>query len=94
MAAILDPDRSLDLVSLAQGLAKVLPPYARPLFIRTVSAIDLTGTYKLRKVDYQKEGFDLTKVKDDIYFMEPRSQSYVRWTEELHQNLLSGQLRL
>ena len=94
MAAILDPDRSLDLVSLAQGLAKVLPPYARPLFIRTVSVIDLTGTYKLRKVDYQKEGFDLTKVKDDIYFMDPDSHRYLRWTEELYQDLLSGRLRV
>ena len=94
MAAILDPGRSLDLMALAKGMAKVLPPYARPLFIRIVSKIDLTGTYKLRKVDYQKEGFDLGKIADEIYFMEPSSQCYVPFTPNLQKKLESGELRI
>ena len=94
MAAILDPGRSLDLMALAKGMAKVLPPYARPLFIRIVSKIDLTGTYKLRKVDYQKEGFDLGKITDEIYFMEPSSQCYVPFTPNLQKKLESGELRI
>ena len=94
MAAILDPDRCLDLGALAQGMAKVLPTYARPLFIRIVSKIDLTGTYKLRKVDYQKEGFDLTKVKDEIFFLDAGSQSYVPFEAEPYEKLKAGKMRI
>ncbi len=43
MAAIADPDESLDLDVLAQGISKALPSYARPLFIRTLQQIEKTG---------------------------------------------------
>ena len=94
MAAILDPDGSLDVKNLAQGLAKVLPTYARPLFIRVVATIELTGTYKLRKVDYQKESFHLDKVQDAVYLLDPKSQSYVPFTAELYDQLKSGAMRI
>ncbi len=94
MAAILDNDQNLDLTVLAQGLTKVLPTYARPLFIRTVSAIDMTGTYKLRKATYQKEGFDPSAVKDDLYFFDSKSQQYVPLSSELYEKLLTGKMRI
>ena len=94
MAAILDPERSLDLVLLAKEMTKVLPAYARPLFIRLVKVIDLTGTYKMRKVDYQKEGFDLTKVKDEIFFLDAGSQSYVPFEAEPYEKLKAGKIRI
>lgn len=43
MAAILDPEESLDLKSLAEGVRKVLPSYARPIFIRMLNKLDMTG---------------------------------------------------
>lgn len=94
MAAILDPERSLDLVLLAKEMTKVLPAYARPLFIRLVKVIDLTGTYKMRKVDYQKEGFDVNKIKDEIYFFDNTSQTYVLLTNALYEQLESGKMRV
>jgi len=94
MAAILDSDGSLNLALLAKEMSKVLPTYARPLFIRLVKVIDLTGTYKMRKVDYQKEGFDVEKIKDDIYFYENSSQSYIPFTSALHEQLKTGKMRV
>jgi solute carrier family 27 (fatty acid transporter), member 1/4 len=94
MAAILDPDGTLDVKNLAQGLAKVLPTYARPLFIRVVNTIDLTGTYKLRKVDYQKESFDLNRIKEDLYFFHPEFQNYVPFTAQLYEELAGGKIRV
>jgi len=94
MAAILDPERSLDLVVLAKEMSKVLPTYARPLFIRLVKVIDLTGTYKMRKVDYQKEGFDVNKIKDEIYLFDSTNQSYVLLTNVLYEQLQSGKMRV
>lgn len=43
MAAILDPDNSLDLTHLAKEITKVLPSYARPIFIRILRKMDMTG---------------------------------------------------
>lgn len=45
MAAILDKDNTLDVTSLAEGLRKHLPAYARPLFVRTLSHVEMTGEY-------------------------------------------------
>lgn len=43
MASILDPDGTLDFDALAQGVNKSLPSYARPLFVRIVKQLDMTG---------------------------------------------------
>lgn len=94
MAAILDPENDLDLTGLAADLTKILPSYARPLFIRLVGTIDLTGTYKLRKVDYQKEGFDITTIKDPLYIFDSKTARYTPLTAHIHQQLNTGQLRL
>ena len=94
MAAIVDSGKTLDLTVLAKDLKNVLPPYARPIFIRFVEAIDLTGTFKLRKVDYRNEGYDLSKVKDPIYFFDPLSQSYIPFTPFIYDQLINGKIRV
>lgn len=43
MVAIHDPDKSLDLKKLYQGVSARLPSYARPIFVRCVEQLDLTG---------------------------------------------------
>lgn len=43
MAAIYDPSGSLDTKKLAEGLKKSLPTYARPLFIRLLAELPMTG---------------------------------------------------
>lgn len=43
MAAILDKEDSLDLAQIADGLRKNLPSYARPLFIRILNHVEMTG---------------------------------------------------
>ena len=62
---------------------ELLPIYARPLFLRIIPEMEMTSTFKQKKVEYVKEGFDLNKVQDPIYFSDPRERKFVR----LHQNL-------
>ena len=50
MAAVLDPEGSLDVNEVARGVSTVLPPYARPLFLRTVKHIEMTGTAVMGQV--------------------------------------------
>ena len=43
MAAILDEDHSIDLDAMYKDMVKMLPTYARPLFIRLLQHVDTTG---------------------------------------------------
>lgn len=43
MAAIVDKDNTLDISQVSEGLQKALPNYARPLFIRKLTEVELTG---------------------------------------------------
>ena len=92
MAAIVGSPESVDLRELPSQLSLSLPAYAVPLFVRLIKTAELTGTYKLRKVQLRKEGFDVHTVSDPLYLL--RDSSYVPLTEELHQQLLDGTLRL
>ncbi|KAJ8679470.1 hypothetical protein QAD02_015257 [Eretmocerus hayati] len=92
MAAIVDPDSLLDFKALAEGLDKALPSYARPIFLRIVKELELTGTFKLKKIDLQKEGFDPNKIQDKVYFRS--NQEYVEVTPELYEKIISGVAKL
>lgn len=44
MAAIADPTHSTDLEKFVKDMEKVLPPYARPVFLRFLPEVNKTGT--------------------------------------------------
>lgn len=45
MAAVYDPENTLNIKEMAEGLKKSLPSYARPLFVRVLSELPMTGKY-------------------------------------------------
>ncbi|KAJ8970900.1 hypothetical protein NQ317_009052 [Molorchus minor] len=94
MAAILDPEESVDLKALAEGIKRALPFYARPIFIRVLRKIDLTGTYKLKKNDLQADGFDPSKVSDNIYYLDSGSGEYRKVTPEIYTKINDGSIRV
>lgn len=93
MAAIVDPEEKLDLVQLAKGIRENLPPYARPVFLRIMKELPMTGTFKLKKRDLQLEGFDITKVKDSIYLLQSDG-SYQKLSEAKFEEIKSGRAKL
>lgn len=46
----------------------------------------------MKKIDLQKEGFDVTKISDGIFFL--CNGKYVRMDNELYSKIISGYLRL
>lgn len=92
MAAVLDPERQVDLVKLAQTLKETLPSYARPMFVRLLSTVDMTGTFKLKKIDLQKEGFDPNVIEDALYYLSPKG-SYESLTKEVFDQINRGEIR-
>ena len=94
MAAIAGTEASIDLTNLAKKLYLSLPLYAVPLFVRLVPKVELTGTFKLKKVQLRKDGFDIHSVSDSLFVLDSTQQSYINLTPDLYQQILSGNLRL
>ncbi len=63
----------------AHALAR-LPAYAAPMFVRLVRQADLTSTFKLRKVDLQREGYDPARIADPLFIRDDRARAYVPLT--------------
>lgn len=93
MAAIVNTSGKFDIEQLSGGIKSTLPPYSRPLFIRLLKELPMTGTFKLKKLDLQNEGYDLNVVKDVIYFLNSDG-IYREFTQENYQAILEGKARL
>ncbi|XP_045458927.1 long-chain fatty acid transport protein 4-like [Melitaea cinxia] len=95
MCGIVDADGSLDLGRLARDLQRDLPPYARPVFLRVMGSVDMTGTFKMKKTDLQKEGFDPSLVKGDkLYYLDLKQSKYLPLGPEEYEKILKGIIRL
>ncbi|NWJ03693.1 S27A2 synthetase, partial [Crypturellus undulatus] len=71
-----------------------LPNYARPHFIRIKSAIELTATFKYRKVQLMEEGFNPAVIKDCLYVLDEKENTYVQMTQTLYNSIKTHHFRL
>ena len=95
MAAIADPDnKGIDLTALVQGLKKLLPSYAHPLFLRIVDSVNLTGTFKLQKTKLRQEGFELETVKDKLLYYDSKVKQYLDLDEDKYAKIICGEIRM
>ena len=93
MAALVAGE-GFDLRELRRSLVERLPDYARPLFLRIVTSIELTGTFKLRKQDLVLAGYDPACLRDALYIDDAASNTYVPLDAELYARLQAGKLSL
>ncbi len=91
MAALV-VDASFDPEALAARVNRELPAYARPLFLRLTPEIEITGTFKHRKVDLVREGFDPAQVRDPLFLLE--GGRYEPLDEALHARIVAGEVRI
>ncbi len=60
-----------------------LASYAVPVFVRLTDAAEMTSTFKLKKVQLQREGYDPAAVNDDPLFVaDPEAGTYVPLTRQ------------
>jgi acyl-CoA synthetase (AMP-forming)/AMP-acid ligase II len=93
-ALVLEPDQAFDPADLRRHVEQRLPSYARPRFLRLMSELSTTSTFKVKKVDLQKQGYDPARVQDPLYLLHPEQDAYVALTPELYAAISSGRLRL
>ena len=95
MAAIADPDnKGIDLAVLVQGLKKLLPSYAQPIFLRIVNSVSVTGTFKFQKSKLRQEGFDLGAVEDKLLYYDARVEQYLDLDEDGYSRIICGEIRM
>jgi fatty-acyl-CoA synthase len=93
-AALVVDAAAFDLAAFRADVAQRLPGYARPVFLRLLTALEATGTFKPRKQDLVKAGFDPTRIDDPIYFDDPRTQQYVPLDATLYAAISAGKVRI
>ncbi|HWY60454.1 MAG TPA: long-chain-acyl-CoA synthetase [Rhizomicrobium sp.] len=93
MAALV-VDGLFDVRGLARRLEGRLVHYARPVFLRLQSEIAVTGTFKQRKVELVKEGFDPSALPDPIYWLDPVTADYERLTPARYGEIVEDRVKL
>ena len=86
-------DKDFDVSTLAEHVERELPAYAQPVFLRILPQIEVTGTFKPRKMDLVAEGFDPTRIKGAVYLRDPK-KGYVKLTKLGFEKILSGVTKL
>ena len=91
-ALVVGPE--FDLAAFRAGLAGQLPAYARPVFVRLLSQLEITGTFKLRKQELMREGFDPSRIQDPVFIDDAAAGRYLPLRSEDHRELQAGARRL
>jgi fatty-acyl-CoA synthase len=91
MAALV-VDSKFDIASLGKRLA--LPHYEKPVFLRLQPEIAVTGTFKQRKVELVKDGFDPSALPDPVYWLNPATEQYEKLTPAIHAEIVEDRIKL
>jgi fatty-acyl-CoA synthase len=70
-----------------------LPAYSRPAFVRIVPALEVTGTYKMKKVDLQKAGYDPGLVKDPLFYRNENGHTFSTVTLDIFKEIQGQRIR-
>jgi fatty-acyl-CoA synthase len=93
MAAVV-VDGELNLQAFRTHLISCLPSYARPLFLRIQSELQVTATFKHTKNDLVREGYDPAVTTDAIYLNDEGRHAFVRIDNNVYDRIKTGLIRL
>ncbi len=74
---------------LADAFYEHLPAYAVPLFVRVVTELAHTSTFKSQKVDLLKQGYG-SDIEDPLYVLAGREEGYVPFYPEYPDEVTAG----
>ena len=83
-----------DLATLKQHVENNLPHYAQPVFLRLSRESDTTSTFKFKKTNLVKAGFDPAKVSDPIYYADGQTGTYKPVDVDVFSAIHDGSIRL
>ena len=93
-SVVVDDSTRFDPVAFFAHVSSRLADYARPTFVRLADHLDVTGTFKQRKVDLVAQGFDPSASADPVFVADPIAGSYVPVDAARHAAILARAMRL
>ena len=91
--ALLGVEGDLRLADLARRM-RALPDYARPVFLRVRRELEVTATFKHKKHDLAKQGFDPARITDPLYVFDRAQNAYIALDRDRFAAIDSGAMRL
>ncbi|MEO6783260.1 MAG: long-chain-acyl-CoA synthetase [Bradyrhizobium sp.] len=87
-------DRRFDLDTFRDHLARRLPAYACPVAVRICASLDTTETFKQKKQELARDGFNPHRLTDPLFFKEPKSGAYRAIDADAYARIMDGSIRL
>ncbi|XP_029009050.1 long-chain fatty acid transport protein 2-like [Betta splendens] len=94
MAALTLAGGEFDAAGTYRQVVSCLPSYARPRFLRIQPCLEMTGTFKMRKVKLVEEGFNPAHIRDPLYFLDTEKKTYIPLSEEIYRAVVSQKIKL
>ena len=82
-----------ELAAFRADIAQRLPAYARPVFLRLVPVLETSGTFKPKKQELMRAGFDPALIPEPLYFDDSGAQRYVPLGAALYAAITAGAVR-
>uniref|UniRef100_A0A8C7E8G2 long-chain-fatty-acid--CoA ligase n=1 Tax=Nothoprocta perdicaria TaxID=30464 RepID=A0A8C7E8G2_NOTPE len=79
---------------LAARARACLPSYAVPRFVRIQEALEITGTFKQRKGNLVREGFDPNVITEPLFVLDAAKGTYVPLSAAVYRDILEMRLKL
>jgi fatty-acyl-CoA synthase len=86
-------DGTFDVKGFGDYVARELPTYAQPLFVRVLPQMDTTGTFKIRKMDLVADGYDPAKIRGPLFFHDPK-RGYIKLTKAVYDRIAEGGVKV
>lgn len=73
-----------------------MPAYQQPLFLRVQPEMEVTTTFKHRKVDMVKQAFDprLVPANEPLFFRDDSAKTFVPLDQKLFDKITDGSVRV
>ncbi|MEM9599673.1 MAG: long-chain-acyl-CoA synthetase, partial [Pseudomonadota bacterium] len=83
-----------DLAELKNYLDRELPHYARPVFLRLSRESETTSTFKFKKTNLVKAGYDPERISEPVYYCNPQTKAYEPVDADVFARINDGTIRL
>jgi len=83
-----------DLAELKAHVDRELPHYARPVFLRLSKESDTTSTFKFKKTNLVKAGFDPKNISEPLFYADPATDEFKPIDGDVFNGILDGSIRL
>ena len=93
MAALVS-NAEINLKDLYFHLKSSLPGYAMPIILRVKKEIEITGTFKHKKIELVKEGYNPEDISDPLFFIDDQNENYIGLDYRLYERLINKEITL